>query len=80
MARKFGKKNIVKVDPLSYNIGLFGLSGIGKTTIIFEMLENHLLIADCRGVAFYLLLAMTRGSLISFILLYTSIKSLLLQL
>jgi len=40
MARKFGKKNIVKVDPLSYNIGLFGLSGIGKTTIIFEMLEK----------------------------------------
>lgn len=36
----FGKKNIVKIDPLNYNIGLIGESGIGKTTIIKEMCEK----------------------------------------
>lgn len=40
MARKFGKKNEIKIDPLKYNIGLLGESGIGKTTIIKEMLEK----------------------------------------
>jgi len=40
MARKYGKKNIVKVDPLAYNIGLFGLGGIGKTTLLIEMCEK----------------------------------------
>ena len=34
MARRFGKKKEVKIDPLAYNIGLAGLSGIGKTTLI----------------------------------------------
>lgn len=37
MARKFGKKNTVKVDPLAYNIALLGESGIGKTTLVYEM-------------------------------------------
>lgn len=36
----FGKRNEVKVDPLKYNIGLIGESGIGKTTIIKEMCEK----------------------------------------
>lgn len=36
----YGKKNHVKIDPLSYNIGLIGESGIGKTTIIKEMCEK----------------------------------------
>ena len=40
MARKFGKKNEVKIDPLKYNIALLGESGIGKTTIIKEMCEQ----------------------------------------
>lgn len=35
--RRFGKKNVIKVDPLAYNIGLIGESGIGKTTTLVEM-------------------------------------------
>ncbi|TCJ01139.1 AAA family ATPase [Cytobacillus praedii] len=35
--RKFGKKNVIKVDPLAYNIGLIGESGIGKTTLAVEV-------------------------------------------
>jgi ABC-type oligopeptide transport system ATPase subunit len=38
--RKFGKKNIIKVDPLAYNIGLIGESGIGKTTLAKEVCEK----------------------------------------
>ena len=40
MARKFGKKNVIKVDPLAYNIGLIGESGIGKTTLAKEVCEK----------------------------------------
>jgi len=40
MARKYGKKNVVKVDPLAYNIGLFGSGGIGKTSLAIEMCEK----------------------------------------
>ena len=40
MARKFGKKNVVKVDPLAYQIALMGEGGIGKTTLIVEMVEK----------------------------------------
>ena len=37
---KFGKRNEIKLDILKYNLGLIGESGIGKTTIIKEMLEK----------------------------------------
>jgi len=37
MGRKFGKKNVIKVDPLAYNIGLLGESGIGKTTLAVDV-------------------------------------------
>ncbi len=40
MARKFGKKKEISVNPLSYNIGLAGLSGIGKTTLIKQVCEE----------------------------------------
>jgi hypothetical protein len=33
---KYGKKNVVKVDPLAYNLALFGESGIGKSTLAYE--------------------------------------------
>jgi hypothetical protein len=36
----FGKRNRVDLNPLHYNIGLLGESGIGKTTIIKEMCEK----------------------------------------
>lgn len=38
--RRFGKKNVIKVDPLAYNIGLIGESGIGKTTTLIEMCDE----------------------------------------
>jgi ABC-type oligopeptide transport system ATPase subunit len=40
MARKFGKKNVIKVSPLDYNLGLIGESGIGKTTLAKEVCEK----------------------------------------
>ena len=40
MARKFGKKNKIKVNPLAYNIGLIGESGIGKTSTLIEVAEK----------------------------------------
>lgn len=40
MGRKFGKKNIIKVDPLAYNLGLIGESGIGKTTLAKEVCDK----------------------------------------
>ena len=40
MARKYGKKNVIKVDPLAYNIGFMGESGIGKTTLAKETCEQ----------------------------------------
>ncbi|ATF13562.1 hypothetical protein A616_16730 [Brevibacillus brevis X23] len=40
MAKKFGKKNIIKVNPLEYNLGLIGESGIGKTTLSKEVCEK----------------------------------------
>ena len=40
MARKYGKKNVIKVDPLAYNICLLGEPKIGKTSTIKEMLEK----------------------------------------
>lgn len=35
----FGKKNTVDLNPLHYNIGLIGESGIGKTTLMKEVCE-----------------------------------------
>lgn len=40
MARKFGKKKEISVNPLDYNIGLAGISGVGKTTIIKNVCEQ----------------------------------------
>ncbi|MEI2465147.1 AAA family ATPase [Niallia taxi] len=40
MARKFGKKNVIKVSPLDYNLGLIGESGIGKTTTAKKVCEK----------------------------------------
>jgi ABC-type oligopeptide transport system ATPase subunit len=40
MAKKYGKKNVIKIDPLAYNIGLIGESGIGKTTLAKEVCEK----------------------------------------
>ncbi|HEY8445119.1 MAG TPA: AAA family ATPase [Bacilli bacterium] len=40
MARKFGKKNKIKLDVFDYNIGLIGESGIGKTTLAKEVCEK----------------------------------------
>lgn len=37
---KFGKKNVIKIDPLAYNLGLIGESGIGKTTLAKEVCEK----------------------------------------
>jgi hypothetical protein len=38
--RKFGKKNVIKIDPLAYNLGLIGESGIGKTALAKEVCET----------------------------------------
>lgn len=40
MARKFGHKREICIDPLAYNIGLIGESGIGKSTVIKEVCEK----------------------------------------
>lgn len=37
---KYGRKNSVNMDLLSYNIALIGEGGIGKTTIIYQMCEK----------------------------------------
>lgn len=39
---KYGKRNKVKLDPFSYNIGFLGESGIGKTTLVYQMCEKYL--------------------------------------
>ena len=40
MARKFGRKNEIKIDPLAYNLALIGESGVGKTSVIKEYCEK----------------------------------------
>ena len=40
MARKFGKKNNVSLNPLDANICLLGLPKIGKTTICKEIADK----------------------------------------
>lgn len=52
MARKFGKKNEIKLDPLAYNLCLIGEGGIGKTTLIKQYCErlsgpNGYIFLDC---------------------------------
>ena len=37
---KFGHKNVINLNPLSYNIGLVGESGIGKSTITKQICEK----------------------------------------
>lgn len=37
---KYGKKNEINLDPLAYNIGLLGESGIGKSTLMKEVCEK----------------------------------------
>ena len=37
---KIGGKNKVKINPLAYNIGLIGESGIGKTTLIKDVCQK----------------------------------------
>lgn len=37
---KFGKKNEINLNPLSYNIGLLGESGIGKSTLMKQVCEK----------------------------------------
>lgn len=40
MARKFGHKQEICIDPLAYNIGLIGESGIGKSTLITQVCQK----------------------------------------
>lgn len=40
MARKFGKKNHVKVDPFNYSLMILGEPKIGKTTLLYEVAEK----------------------------------------
>lgn len=40
MARKYGKPVEINLNPLTYNIGLLGESGIGKSTLIKEVCEK----------------------------------------
>lgn len=37
---KFGKKNVVKIDPLSYSLCLLGESKVGKSTLIYQYCEK----------------------------------------
>ena len=40
MARKFGKKNQVKVDPFNYSLMLLGEPKIGKTSLLYQVAEK----------------------------------------
>lgn len=40
MARKFGKPVEIKLNPLDYNLGIIGESGIGKSTLAMEVCEK----------------------------------------
>lgn len=42
MARKFGKKNHVKVDPFNYSLMMLGEPKIGKTTLLYQVAEKLL--------------------------------------
>ena len=45
MARKFGKKNHVKIDPFNYSLMLLGEPKVGKTSMLYEV-ANKLLGED----------------------------------
>lgn len=40
MARKFGKKNQVKVDPFNYSLMMLGEPKIGKTSLLYQVAEK----------------------------------------
>lgn len=40
MARKFGKKNQVKVDPFNYSLMMLGEPKIGKTSLLYKVAEK----------------------------------------
>lgn len=40
MARKFGKKNHVKIDPFNYSLMLLGEPKVGKTSMLYEVAEK----------------------------------------
>lgn len=40
MARKFGKKNHVKIDPFNYSLMMLGEPKIGKTSLLFQVAEK----------------------------------------
>ena len=40
MARKFGKKNHVKVDPFNYSLMMLGEPKIGKTSVLYQVAEK----------------------------------------
>ena len=40
MARKFGKKNHVKVDPFNYSLMMLGEPKIGKTSLLYQVAEK----------------------------------------
>lgn len=40
MARKFGKKNHVKVDPFNYSLMMLGEPKIGKTSLLYRVAEK----------------------------------------
>lgn len=52
MARKYGKKNKIKLNIFDYNVGLIGESGIGKSTLAIQTCEKLL------GEDSYLLLSL----------------------
>ena len=37
---KYGKKNVINLDPSTYIVGLLGESGIGKTTTMYKMCDK----------------------------------------
>ena len=37
---KYGKKNVVNLDPSTYIVGLLGESGIGKTTTMYKTCDK----------------------------------------
>lgn len=40
MARKFGKKNHVKIDPFNYSLMLLGEPKVGKTSMLYEVADK----------------------------------------